>query len=95
MPQPSHFQSFLATCAAKMAFSKEGRPHGRLGGEDSAKHSAIAVPDERRKAFGGRQEQTLAFAVENAFPAPPSPGNAAAFQKAGLLPAKNDSFLTV
>ena len=46
--EPHHPNAWgsLATCAAKMAFSKE---------------------------------QTLAFAVENAFPAPPSLGNAAAF----------------
>ena len=71
-------------------FPKEGRPQGRLGGEDSAKHSAIAVPGERRKAFDGRREQTLAFVVGNPFPAPPSPGNPAGFQKAGLLRTKKN-----
>ena len=41
---------------------------------------------------GFLKEQALALAVKNPFPVPPSPGNPAGFQKAGLLPSKNDSF---
>ena len=39
---------------------------------------------------GFPKEQTLAFVVGNPFPAPPSPGNPAGFQKAGLLRTKKN-----
>ena len=52
----------------------------------------IIFSDMRGENAGFPKEQTLAFAVGNPFPAPPSLGNAAAFQKAGLLPSKNLSF---
>ena len=56
---------------------------------------SIIFSDMRGENAGFPKEQTLAFAVGNPFSAPPSLGNAAAFQKAGPQPSKNVSFSMV
>ena len=52
--------------------------------------SSIIFSDMRGENAGFPKEQTPAFVVGNPFPAPPSPGNPAGFQKAGLLRTKKN-----